>query len=36
MNEQDYEGVARIGDDAIQRLSILVLDFEHMRIEARQ
>ncbi|HEY2780434.1 MAG TPA: retropepsin-like aspartic protease [Steroidobacteraceae bacterium] len=36
MNEQDQEGVARLGDDVIQQLSVLVLDFERMRIEARK
>ncbi|HEX3603450.1 MAG TPA: retropepsin-like aspartic protease [Steroidobacteraceae bacterium] len=36
INEQDHEGVARLGDDVIQQLTVLVLDFEHMRIEARK
>jgi hypothetical protein len=36
ISEQDPEGAARLGDDVIQQLSVMVLDFEHMRIEARK
>ena len=33
--EQDHEGAARIGDDAISQLAELTLDFDHMRVAAR-
>jgi predicted aspartyl protease len=36
INEQDHEGAARLGDDVIRQLSVLALDFEHMRVEARK
>ena len=30
--DQDKEGAARIGDDAIRQLEILALDFDRMRV----
>ena len=33
--EQDRDGAARIGDDAIAQLSVLALDFKTMRIAAQ-
>jgi clan AA aspartic protease (TIGR02281 family) len=35
LNEADSEGVARLGDDVVKRVSSLVLDFENMRVSAR-
>lgn len=36
INEQDHQGAARLGDDVIRQLSMLILDFEHMRVAARK
>ena len=36
INDQDHEGAARLGDDVIKQLAVLILDFEHMRVEAHK